>query len=238
MTETDPRPRLAAALLERLAPAAEALAAACAGDIDAGPPPEDDRDRADYHRAARAGLAHLRQLLAVIDWSARHLPEPEPEPEQDEVHYLGAVWTGRQDTPGFYAWVKQQDRRERHRRKREKKERRERKAKKKALAARAGGGGDGGSGGGEQDAAAGLHDETMTYHDMLRHSGRGPARRPAEADARAAGRALCAGEARPSGNGASGTMARQGGCDALQTTLGPAQTTGAETGPMTKHDIP
>ena len=153
MTATDPRPRLAAALLERLAPAAEALAAACAGDIDAGPPPEDDRDRADYHRAARAGLTHLRQLLAVIDWSARHLPEPEPEPEQDEVHYLGAVWTGRRDTPGFYAWVKQQDRRERRRRKREKKERRER----KALAARAGGGRDGG--GEEQDAAAGLHDE-------------------------------------------------------------------------------
>ncbi len=229
MTETDPRPRLAAALLERLAPAAEALAAACAGDIDAGPPPEDDRDRADYHRAARAGLAHLRQLLAVIDWSARHLPEPEPEPEQDEVHYLGAVWTGRQDTPGFYAWVEQQDRRERRRRKREKKERRER----KALAARAGGGGDGG--GEEQGAAAGLHDETMTYHDMPRHSGRGPARRSAHADARAAGRALCAGEARPSGNGA-GTADRQGGRDALRTTLGPAQTTGAETGPMTKHD--
>ncbi len=223
MTVTNPRPRLAAALLERLAPAAEALAAACAGDIDAGPPPEDDRDRADYHRAARAGLAHLRQLLAVIDWSARHLPEPEPE--QDEVHYLGAVWTGRQDTPGFYAWVKQQDRRERRRRKREKKERRER----KALAARAGGGRDGG--GEEQDAAAGLHDETMTYHDMPRHSGRGPARRPAQADARAAGRASCAGEARASGNGASGTTDRQGGRDALQTA-------GAETGPMTKHDIP
>ncbi len=142
MTETDPRPRLAAALLERLAPAAEALAAACAGDSDAGPPPEDDRDRADYHRAARAGLAHLRQLLAVLDWSARHLPEPEPE--QDEVHYLGAVWTGRRDTPEFYAWVKQQDRRERRRTKREKKERRERKATKKALAAQAGGGRDGG----------------------------------------------------------------------------------------------
>ena len=226
MTATDPRPRLAAALLERLAPAAEALAAACAGDIDAGPPPEDARARADYHRAARAGLARLRQLLAVIDWSARHLPEPEPEPEQDEVHYLGAVWTGRQDTPGFYAWVKQQDRRERRRRKREKKERRERKATKKALAAQAGGGRDGGE---EQGAAAGLHDETMTYHDMPRHSGRGPARRPAQADARAAGRALCAGEARASGSGASGTMDRQGGRDALQTA-------GAETGPMTKHD--
>ncbi len=227
MTATDPRPRLAAALLERLAPAAEALAAACAGDMNAGPPPEDDRARADYHRAARAGLAHLRQLLAVIDWSAGHLPEPEPEPE--EVHYLGAVWTGRQDTPGFYAWVEQQDRRERRRRKREKKERRERKAKKKALAAQAGGGEDGG--GGEQGAAAGLDDETMTYHDMPRHSGRGPARRPAQADARADGRALCAGEARPSGNGAAGAADRQGGCDALQTA-------GAETGPMTKHDIP
>ncbi len=236
MTATDPRPELAAMLAERLAPAAATLAGAYAEDMSAGPMPEDDRARADYHRAARAGLAHLRQLLAVIDWSARHLPEPEPEPEQDEVHYLGAVWTGRQDTPEFYAWVEQQDRRERRRRKREKKERRERKAKKKALAAQAGGSRDGG--GEEQGAAAGLHDETMTYHDMPRHSGRGPARRPAQADARAVGRALCAGEARPSGNGASGTMDRQGGCDALQTTLGPAQTTGAETGPMTKHDIP
>ncbi len=232
MTETDPRPRLAAALLERLAPAAEALAAAYAGDIDAGPPPEDDRARADYHRAARAGLAHLRQLLALLDWSAGHLPEPEPE--QEEVHYLGAVWTGRRDTPEFYAWVQRQDRREARERKRRKKEKRRKKREKQALAAQAGGGGDGG--GEEQDAAAGLHDENMTYHDMPRHSGRGPARHPADADARAAGRALCAGGGRASGNEASGTTDRQGGCDALRTTLGPAQTTGAETGRMTKHD--
>ncbi len=50
-------------------------------------------------------------------------------------------------------------------------------------------------------------------------------------------RALCAGEACSSGNRASGTMDRQGGCDALRTTAGPAQTAGAETGLMTKHDI-
>ena len=149
MTATDPRPQLAAMLLERLAPAAEALAEACAQDIDAGPPPEDDRDRAEYHRAGRAGLAHLRQLLAVLDWSAKHLPEPEPE--EEEYEYLGEVWTGSRTTPEYYAWLerlnRREDRREERRRKREEKERKERKkrkAKKRALAAQAGGGGDGG----------------------------------------------------------------------------------------------
>ena len=147
MTATDPRPELAAMLLERLAPAAEALAAACAQDIDAGPPPRDDRDRAEYHRAGRARLAHLRQLLAVLDWSAGHLPEPEPE--EEEYEYLGEVWTGSRQTPEFHAWFerlnRREDRREERRRKREeKKERKERKAKKRALAAQAGGGGDGG----------------------------------------------------------------------------------------------
>ncbi len=43
MTATDPRPGLAAMLAERLAPAAAALAGACAEDISAAPPPEDDR---------------------------------------------------------------------------------------------------------------------------------------------------------------------------------------------------
>ena len=76
MTATDPRPALAAALAARLAPAAEALAAAYAEDMDAGPPPPDDRARAECHRAGRAQLAHLRELLAVLDWSAAHLPEP------------------------------------------------------------------------------------------------------------------------------------------------------------------
>ena len=128
MTATDPRPELAAMLLERLAPAAEALAAACAEDIDAGPPPQDDRDRADYHRAGRAGLAHLRQLLAVLDWGARHLPEPEPEPQpveepweppppilsdydgsEDEFHYRSEVYVGSQETPEFRAWYAEQE---------------------------------------------------------------------------------------------------------------------------------
>ncbi len=148
MTATDPRPELAAMLLERLAPAAEALAAACAEDIGAGPPPQDDRDRAEYHRAGRARLAHLRQLLAVLDWSAGHLPEPEPE--EEEYEYLGEVWTGSRQTPEFHAWFerlnRREDRREERRRKREEKERKERKrrrerkerkAKKKALAAQA-----------------------------------------------------------------------------------------------------
>ena len=39
MTATDPRPELAAMLAERLAPAAVALAGACAEDISAAPPP-------------------------------------------------------------------------------------------------------------------------------------------------------------------------------------------------------
>ena len=176
MTETDPCPRLAAMPLERLAPAAEALAEACADDINAEPPSADDRARAEYHRAGRARLAHLGQLLARLDRSARHLPEP----ERDELYYLGAVWTGRQDTPEFYAWVERQDRREARRRKRRRREKRQ----KKALAAQAGGGGDG-NGGEEQGAAAGLHDETMTHHDIPRHFGRSPARRFARADARA-----------------------------------------------------
>jgi len=34
-------------------------------------------------RAERAQLAHLRQLLAPLDWSAAHMPEPEPEPEEE-----------------------------------------------------------------------------------------------------------------------------------------------------------
>ena len=64
MTATDPRPRLAAALAARLAPAAESLAAAYEDNIAAGPPPQEDRALAEHHRAGRAALAHLRQLLA------------------------------------------------------------------------------------------------------------------------------------------------------------------------------
>ncbi len=59
MTATDPRPELAAMLLERLAPAAEALAASCAEDIGAGPPPRGDRDRAEYP-AGRDGASRAR----------------------------------------------------------------------------------------------------------------------------------------------------------------------------------
>ena len=90
--------------------------------MSAGPPPPDDRALAERHRAARAQLAHLRQLLAVLDWAAAHLPEPEPapveEPEEepwepppavkpdydgseDEFHYGGEAYVGSQETPGF-----------------------------------------------------------------------------------------------------------------------------------------
>ena len=54
MTATDPRPALAAMPAERLAPAAAALAGACAEDTSAAPPPEDDRALAGHHRAGRA----------------------------------------------------------------------------------------------------------------------------------------------------------------------------------------
>ena len=135
MTATDPRPALAAALAARLAPAAEALAAAYARDANPEPPPPDDRTRAECHRAGRAQLDHLRELLAVLDWSAAHMPEPEPEPaeepsdafdepvaeppvaesdydgSEDEFHYRGEVYAGSQDTPEFGAWLEDMERR-------------------------------------------------------------------------------------------------------------------------------
>ena len=136
MTATDPRPALAAALAARLAPAAEALAAAYAEDLNPEPAPPDERARADYHRAARAQLAHLRQLFAVLDWAGAHLPEPEPEQEpapepepvedpweppppaepdydgsEDEFHYGGESYVGSQDTPEFRAWLEDLERR-------------------------------------------------------------------------------------------------------------------------------
>ena len=132
MTATDPRPALAAALAARLAPAAEALAAAYAEDASLEPPPPDERARADHHRAGRAQLAHLRQLLAVLDWAGAHQPEPEPAPEpepvekpreppppaepdydgsEDEFHYGGESYVGSQKTPEFRAWRERQHRR-------------------------------------------------------------------------------------------------------------------------------
>ena len=131
MTATDPRPRLAAALAAKLAPAAESLAAAYEETIAAEPPPQEDRALAEHHRAGRAALAHLRQLLALLDWAAAHLPEPQPElrgeaPEdpdppppaesgydggEDEFHYRSETYTGSQKTPQFHAWLAEQQRR-------------------------------------------------------------------------------------------------------------------------------
>ena len=135
MTATDPRPQLAATLAARLAPAAEALAAAYAEDMSAGPPPPDDRALAERHRAGRAQLSHLRQLLSVLDWAGKHLPEPEPAPVEEpadrfdnpfsepdpveagydgsgnEFHYRGEVWAGSQETSGFRAWSEDMERR-------------------------------------------------------------------------------------------------------------------------------
>ena len=133
MTVNDPRPELAAMLAARLAPAAEALAEAYVQDMDSGPPPEDRRACADYHRAGRAQLAHLRQLLSLLDWSAERMPEPEtagkpadapdepvagpPDPEtgydgsEDEFHYGGEVWKGSIAAPGFGEWLGDLERR-------------------------------------------------------------------------------------------------------------------------------
>ena len=81
MPMNDPRPALAVELAARLAPAADALSESYRADYaEAGPLPEDDRERAAFHRAGRAMLAHLRQLLAVIDWSAVLLPPAPPRP--------------------------------------------------------------------------------------------------------------------------------------------------------------
>ena len=128
MTATDPRPALAAMPAEKLAPAAEALAAACAEDAGPEPPPPDDRARAECHRAARAQLDHLHKLLAVLDWAGAHLPEPAPEPEEeprkpppavkpdydgseDEFDYRSEVYVGSQETSEFEAWYAEQERR-------------------------------------------------------------------------------------------------------------------------------
>ena len=133
MTVTDPRPGLATMLAEKLAPAATALAEAYAEDMRAAPPPEDDRAFAERHRAGRAQLSHLRQVLAVLDWAAAHLPDPapveepldgfdnpfdEPEPgepdydgSEDEFHYGGEAYVGSQETPGFREWSEDMERR-------------------------------------------------------------------------------------------------------------------------------
>ena len=75
MTATDPRPALAAMLAERLAPAAAALASACAEDISAAPPPEDDRALAGHHRA---GCAALRAPFVTPDGGAAPVRGPAP----------------------------------------------------------------------------------------------------------------------------------------------------------------
>ena len=129
MTATDPRPGLprtpirglAAKLAAGLAPAAEALALAYAEDMSAGPPPPDDRALAEHHRAGRAQLSHLRQLLGVLDWAAAHLPEPDPEPEEEpadefdnpfgEPDPVESGYDGSEDRPGFREWSEDMERR-------------------------------------------------------------------------------------------------------------------------------
>ena len=142
MTATDPRPALAAMPAERLAPAAAALAGACAEDMNAGPPPEDDRAPAGHYRAGRAALAHLKQLLGVLDRAAARLSEPEQAPAgepgsgydgSENVYYFGKrQYVGKLTTPEFRDWLARQERREA--------------ADMAAREAAAGGGGAGGDG--------------------------------------------------------------------------------------------
>ena len=66
MTATDPRPGLAAMLAERLAPAAAALAGACAEDISAAPPPE---GRAPARRPGRRTRASSQVEGKSHEWS-------------------------------------------------------------------------------------------------------------------------------------------------------------------------
>ena len=96
MTATGPRPDLprtpirglAAMPAARLAPAAVTLATAYAEEMSAGPPPENDRALAERHRAGRAALSHLRQLLRVLDRAAARRPGPAPAEETaDEDAY-------------------------------------------------------------------------------------------------------------------------------------------------------
>ena len=134
MTATDPRPELAAMLAARLAPAAEALVdGLCGGHERRARRRRTTARDADHHRAGRAVLAHLRQLLALLDWSAERMPEPEPagapadapdqpvagppDPEtgydgsEDEFHYAGEVWKGSIAAPGFREWLGDLERR-------------------------------------------------------------------------------------------------------------------------------
>ena len=121
MTATDPRSDLAAKLAAGLAPAAEALALAYAEDMSAGPPPPDDRALAERHRAGRAQLSHLRQLLSLLDWAGKHLPEPDPEPEGEPADELDnpsgepdpveSGYDGGEERPGFREWSEDMERR-------------------------------------------------------------------------------------------------------------------------------
>ena len=121
MTATDPRHDLAAKLAAGLAPAAEALALAYAEDMSAGPPPPDDRALAERHRAGRAQLSHLRQLLSLLDWAGKHLPEPDPEPEGEPADELDnpsgepdpveSGYDGSEERPGFREWSEDMERR-------------------------------------------------------------------------------------------------------------------------------
>ena len=133
MTATDPRPQLAAMLAEKLAPAVETLAAAYAEDIDAGPPPPDDRALAERHRAGRAQLAHLRQLLACSTGPPPACPNPpksrhanpknpatnratnpapmSPTMTAARTSSTMAAYVGSQETPEFKAWLAEVERR-------------------------------------------------------------------------------------------------------------------------------
>ena len=71
MTETDPRPQLAAKPAARLAPAAAALAEACAQDMNAAPPPGD--------RACEGRGEAVKERTAICPNRPRNMPHAHAE---------------------------------------------------------------------------------------------------------------------------------------------------------------
>ena len=92
MTVNDPRPALAATLAAGLAPAAEALAAACAEDASPEPPPPilsdyDGSDECHWGDRAHVGKLDTPEYRA---WEERHRHRDEREEREEEAEALAA----------------------------------------------------------------------------------------------------------------------------------------------------
>ncbi len=158
MTATDPRPRLAAALAARLAPAAEALAAAYAEDANPELPPpaesgyDGSEDETHHCGEVYAGSQETPGFEVWLeDLERRFGPVPldgSRDGSLPECNVSGRKFVGDLMTPEFRAW------RERQRRRTE-----------EALACCLDRSGEDPGGGGEEGAAAGLHDISAGDHD-------------------------------------------------------------------------